>query len=121
MRKISQKLTRLCRSPQPEPIYMLVPTDIPGANSRISNLRQATADYVAEYNVCKCKPCQNGGTLTLLDGKCICMCPQVFEGLGCQNFKGDKTRAVGKRTQRTGNAIIIHPFCRLLSNLQPSM
>lgn len=92
---------------------MLVPIDIPDANSRITNLRQATVDYVAEYNVCKCKPCQNGGTLALLDGKCICMCPQVFEGLGCQNFKGDKSRAVGKRTQRIGNAIIFHRFRRL--------
>ncbi|CAG05214.1 unnamed protein product, partial [Tetraodon nigroviridis] len=54
---------------EPEPIYMLIPTDLPGANERISNLKQATADYVAEYNVCKCKPCQNGGTLALLDGK----------------------------------------------------
>lgn len=75
---------------------MLIPTDIPGANSRIANLKQATADYVAEYNVCKCRPCHNGGTLALLDGKCICMCSNLFEGLGCQNFKGDKARVPGK-------------------------
>lgn len=69
---------------------------MPDANARISNLRQATADYVAEYNLCKCKPCHNGGTLTLLDGKCICMCTNLYEGLGCQNFKGDKIRNRGK-------------------------
>uniref|UniRef100_A0AAQ5ZTS7 Complement component C9 n=1 Tax=Amphiprion ocellaris TaxID=80972 RepID=A0AAQ5ZTS7_AMPOC len=80
---------------EPEPIYMLIPVDMPDANSRILNLKQATADYVAEYNVCKCKPCQNGGTLTLLDGKCLCLCPHLFEGLACQNFKGDKAKYGG--------------------------
>ncbi|XP_070845071.1 complement component C9 [Chaetodon trifascialis] len=82
---------------EPEPIYMLVPLDMPDANSRLANLKQAIEDYVAEYNVCKCKPCQNGGTLTLLDGKCICLCSHLFEGLGCQNFKGDKTKTPGRR------------------------
>ncbi|KAL3042034.1 hypothetical protein OYC64_020064 [Pagothenia borchgrevinki] len=72
---------------EPEHIYMLVPLDMPDANSRISNLKQATTEYVAEYNVCKCKPCHNGGTLALLDGKCICLCPPLFEGMACQNFK----------------------------------
>ncbi|KAF6734990.1 Complement component C9 [Oryzias melastigma] len=71
---------------------MLVPLAVPDANARIQNLKQATQDYVAEYNVCKCKPCQNGGTLALLDGRCICMCPDVFEGLACQNFKPDKNK-----------------------------
>lgn len=76
---------------------MLIPIELPEANSRILNLQRATTDYVAEYNVCKCRPCHNGGTLTLLDGKCICMCPELFEGLGCQNFKGDKARVPRKR------------------------
>ncbi|KAM7368723.1 hypothetical protein PAMP_013034 [Pampus punctatissimus] len=83
---------------EPEPIYMIIPLDMPGANSRIANLKQATADYVAEYNVCKCKPCQNGATLTLLDGKCICLCPHQFEGLACQNFKDKTTRASTRPT-----------------------
>ncbi|XP_058473666.1 complement component C9 [Solea solea] len=79
-------------SSEPEPIYMLIPLDMPDANTRIANLKQATSDYVAEYNVCKCKPCHNGGTLTLLDGKCMCLCPHLFEGMACQNFKGDKSK-----------------------------
>ncbi|XP_008274386.1 complement component C9 isoform X2 [Stegastes partitus] len=82
---------------EPEPIYMLIPLEMPGANSRISNLKQATTDYVSEYSVCKCKPCQNGGTLTLLDGECLCLCPHLFEGLACQNFKSDKSRTPGRR------------------------
>ncbi|XP_031173481.1 complement component C9 isoform X2 [Sander lucioperca] len=82
---------------EPEPIYMLVPLDMPDANTRISNLKQATADYVAEYNICKCKPCHNGGTLALLDGQCKCMCSFLYEGLACQNYKPDNTKNAGAR------------------------
>ncbi|KAK2818720.1 hypothetical protein Q5P01_024281 [Channa striata] len=91
---------------EPEPIHMLIPVDMPDANSRISNLKRATADYIAEYNVCKCKPCHNGGALTLMDGKCMCLCSHLFEGLACQNYKGDKSKtAAGKRptVQQEGN------------------
>ncbi|KAM9338708.1 complement component C9 [Symphorus nematophorus] len=84
-------------SSEPEPIYMLVPVEMPGASARIANLKRATAEYVAEYNVCKCKPCHNGGTLTLLDGRCMCLCSNLFEGLSCQNFKGDKIRPPVRR------------------------
>ncbi|KAM3874158.1 complement component C9 [Diretmus argenteus] len=76
---------------EPESIYTLIPLDMPDANSRIENLKQATEDYVAEYNVCKCKPCHNGGTLALLDGKCHCLCPLLYEGLACQTLKTDKS------------------------------
>ncbi|XP_037548251.1 complement component C9 [Nematolebias whitei] len=82
---------------EPEPIHMLIPLDSPDSNTRISNIKRAIEDYGAEYNVCKCKPCQNGGTLALLDGKCICMCSHQFEGLACQNFKGDKAKHTGQR------------------------
>ncbi|KAM9841638.1 complement component C9 [Aulostomus maculatus] len=80
---------------EPDPIYMLVPLDLPDANAKIANIKQATADYIAEYNVCKCKPCQNGGTLALLDGKCFCMCSPLFEGLACQIYKADKAKHQG--------------------------
>nr|AXB74601.1 complement component 9 [Planiliza haematocheilus] len=78
-------------SSEPEPIHMLIPLDMPDANTRISNLKLATVDYTAEYSMCKCKPCQNGGTLTLLDGSCMCLCTNLYEGKACQNFKSDKT------------------------------
>lgn len=80
---------------------MLIPLEMPDANTRISNLKQATADYVAEYNICKCKPCQNGGTVVLVDGKCICLCSEQFEGLACQIFKGDRSKIPGKTEQDT--------------------
>uniref|UniRef100_A0A3B4ERR3 Complement component C9 n=2 Tax=Pundamilia nyererei TaxID=303518 RepID=A0A3B4ERR3_9CICH len=82
---------------EPEPIHMLIPLEIPGANFTISNLKRAIAEYVAEYNVCKCRPCQNGGTLALLDGKCICLCSQLFEGAACQTYKRDRSRVQGTR------------------------
>ncbi|TKS84826.1 Complement component C9 [Collichthys lucidus] len=82
---------------EPEPIYMLIPVDMPGASNRTSNLKQAIADYVAEYNVCKCKPCHNGGTLALVDGKCICMCSHLYDGLGCQNYKPDRSKYAATR------------------------
>ncbi|CAK6963611.1 complement component C9 [Scomber scombrus] len=82
---------------EPEPIYMLIPVHMSNANARISNLKRATTDYVAEYNVCKCKPCHNGGTLTLLDGKCMCLCSSLFEGMACQNYKGDKSKFAGTK------------------------
>ncbi|XP_068608889.1 complement component C9 [Brachionichthys hirsutus] len=77
---------------EPEPVHMLIPTSMPGANERSANVKQAIADYVAEYSACKCKPCHNGGTVALLDGKCVCLCSHLFEGASCQNFKGDKAQ-----------------------------
>ncbi|KAM4719593.1 complement component C9 [Anableps anableps] len=90
---------------EPEPIYMLIPLDSPDANTRITNFKRAIEEYIAEYNICKCKPCQNGGTLALIDGKCICMCPGLFEGLACQNLKADKASNQGQRptVQHEGN------------------
>ncbi|XP_061603227.1 complement component C9 [Phyllopteryx taeniolatus] len=86
-------------SSEPQPIYTLVPLDMADANVRIANMKRGTADYVAEHSVCKCKPCQNGGTVTLLDGKCLCLCPHLFEGMACQNFRGDKAKYTGERPE----------------------
>uniref|UniRef100_A0A665V8I5 Complement component C9 n=1 Tax=Echeneis naucrates TaxID=173247 RepID=A0A665V8I5_ECHNA len=77
---------------EPEPVHMLIPLDMPNVNTLVANLQRATDDYIAEYNVCKCKPCQNGGTVALVDGKCICLCPQLYEGLACQTYKPDKAK-----------------------------
>lgn len=102
---------------QPEPIHMLVPLNMPDANSRISNLKHAIADYVAEYNVCKCNPCHNGGTLALLDGKCICLCPLLFEGQACQNYKGDKAKHPGKKKTVTFKIEITHALSQILPKI----
>ncbi|KPP65244.1 complement component C9-like [Scleropages formosus] len=79
---------------QPEAIHSLIPLNMPHGNAKKENLERATKDYIAEYSVCKCQPCQNGGTVTLVDGQCLCLCPPQFEGLACQTLKTDLLRDV---------------------------
>ncbi|XP_071991486.1 complement component C9-like [Engystomops pustulosus] len=69
------------------PIYTLVPVDIRDAYIKTKNLERAMEDYLDEYNVCKCQPCQNGGTVLLVDGVCMCQCPLQYKGLACQEVK----------------------------------
>ncbi|CAL8382973.1 complement component C9 isoform X1 [Gadus morhua] len=73
-----------------EPIYNVFPLGLPEANTKISNMKAALADYVAEYSMCKCRPCHNNGTLVLIDGLCSCFCILGYEGLACQNHEADK-------------------------------
>ncbi|XP_058881056.1 complement component C9 [Acipenser ruthenus] len=87
----------------PTPIYTLVPVTMQHANIKKENMERALNDYIAEYNVCKCKPCQNGGTVTLLDGKCICLCPINYEGLACQTLKKTDLKDVFQSTTPEGN------------------
>ncbi|XP_051949893.1 complement component C9 [Xyrauchen texanus] len=85
----------------PEPIYNAIPLDFPDAQPRRDNLRRALDDYVAEYSVCKCQPCQNGGTVMQIDGDCKCMCSPGTEGVACQII--DTELAKGKAFEQLGN------------------
>ncbi|KAF4113244.1 hypothetical protein G5714_005789 [Onychostoma macrolepis] len=85
----------------PEPIYNAIPLDFPDAQPRRENLRRALDDYVAEYSVCKCQPCQNGGTVIQIDGECKCMCPPGTEGVACQIIEMELVKA--KSFEQLGN------------------
>ncbi|XP_035876083.1 complement component C9 [Phyllostomus discolor] len=69
------------------PIYNLIPVKMKGADQRKENLERAIEDYVNEYSAKKCQPCQNGGTVVQLDGKCVCTCPITYEGIACEISK----------------------------------
>ncbi|KAM6474241.1 complement component C9 isoform 1-T2 [Liasis olivaceus] len=66
------------------PISELIPLKIQDSRIKKENLDRAIEDYVAEYSVCKCQPCLNGGTAMLLDGKCECACTPYYKGEACE-------------------------------------
>uniref|UniRef100_A0A665V7Z9 Complement component C9 n=1 Tax=Echeneis naucrates TaxID=173247 RepID=A0A665V7Z9_ECHNA len=80
---------------KPEPIHRLIPLDMLHATNRIVNLQRATDEYIAEYNVSKCKPCQNGGTVIQVDGKCVCLCSPLYEGKAEQLDAREEVRVQG--------------------------
>ncbi|XP_060617404.2 complement component C9-like [Anolis sagrei] len=71
-------------SQKPSPISELVPLKMPHSTRKKRNLERAIEDYIAEYNIHKCQPCQNGGTVLLINGNCECGCTPYFKGEACQ-------------------------------------
>ena len=110
---------------QREPIYNVFPLGLPEANTKISNMKAALADYVAEYSMCKCRPCHNNGTLVLIDGLCSCFCILGYEGLACQNHEADKKPRKGKFQELFQNAslairFLSHQICDFCPSCQYS-
>ncbi|KAF4073127.1 hypothetical protein AMELA_G00255270 [Ameiurus melas] len=87
----------------PEPIYNAIPLNFPDAQPRRENLQRALNEYIAEYSVCKCQPCQNGGTVAQVDGNCICLCPLHFEGLACQTIRHELLKDKDQPIEQLGN------------------
>lgn len=74
---------------KPAPIYTLVPAKMENAYEKKKNLERSIADYLDEYSECRCQPCQNGGTVILVDGECLCECSPYFGGIACQTRKSE--------------------------------
>ncbi|KAG7314629.1 hypothetical protein KOW79_021932 [Hemibagrus wyckioides] len=87
----------------PEPIYNAIPLKFPDAQPRRENLQRALNEYMAEYSVCKCQPCQNGGTVAQIDGSCKCLCSVEFEGITCQNIRPEFSKNNGPPIEQLGN------------------
>ncbi|XP_053342020.1 complement component C9 [Clarias gariepinus] len=87
----------------PEPIYNAIPLNFPDAQPRRENLQRALHEYMAEYSVCKCQPCQNGGTVAQVDGKCVCLCPLHFEGVACQTVRHELIKDNKQPVEEVGN------------------
>ncbi|KAG9281806.1 complement component C9 [Astyanax mexicanus] len=88
---------------EPEPIYNAIPLTFPDALPRRENLQRALHEYMAEYSVCKCQPCKNGGTVAQVDGQCVCLCPVQFEGIACQILRHELMKDNSKPVQQEGN------------------
>uniref|UniRef100_A0A8C5LS74 MACPF domain-containing protein n=1 Tax=Leptobrachium leishanense TaxID=445787 RepID=A0A8C5LS74_9ANUR len=74
------------------PIYTLIPPEMKDSYTKRKNLERATEEYIEEHSTCKCQPCQNGGTIIVLDGECLCKCSIEYSGIACQivkPFKGE--------------------------------
>ncbi|KAI4875765.1 hypothetical protein NFI96_024278, partial [Prochilodus magdalenae] len=88
---------------EPEPIYNAIPLSFPDAQPRRVNLQRALEEYMAEYSLCKCQPCQNGGTVAQVDGQCVCLCPVHFEGIACQIKRPDLMKDKSQPVEQQGN------------------
>ncbi|XP_064232008.1 complement component C7 [Aotus nancymaae] len=71
---IKQKLT---------PLYELV-KEVPCASVKKLYLKRALEEYLDEFDLCHCRPCQNGGLATVEGTHCVCHCKPYTFGAACE-------------------------------------
>ncbi|NXT81324.1 CO8A protein, partial [Zapornia atra] len=77
-----------------QPIHeILRRSNLGDVESKRQNLKQALDDYLMEFNVCRCRPCQHNGEPILVGDMCFCQCLPGYEGPACERTKrrGGKT------------------------------
>lgn len=71
---IKQKLT---------PLYELV-KEVPCASVKRLYLKRALEEYLDEFDLCHCRPCQNGGVAVVEGTQCHCSCKPYTFGEACE-------------------------------------
>ncbi|ELV11403.1 T-complex protein 1 subunit zeta [Tupaia chinensis] len=65
------------------PLYELV-KEVPCASVKRLYLKRALEEYLAEFDPCHCRPCQNGGVATVAGTQCQCHCKPYTFGVACE-------------------------------------
>nr|KAF6381375.1 complement C8 beta chain [Pipistrellus kuhlii] len=67
------------------PLYELVTsTDFAYSSTVKQNMKKALEEFQREVSSCLCAPCKGNGVPILKESHCDCICPNGFEGQGCE-------------------------------------
>lgn len=68
-----------------EPLYELVTsTDFAYSSTVKQNMKRALEEFQREVSSCVCAPCHGNGVPVLKESRCECICPNGFQGQGCE-------------------------------------
>ncbi|KAF6107758.1 complement C8 beta chain [Phyllostomus discolor] len=68
-----------------EPLYELVTsTDFAYSSTVKQNMKRALEEFQREVSSCICAPCHGNGVPVLKESRCECICPNGFQGQGCE-------------------------------------
>ncbi|XP_054429744.1 complement component C8 beta chain [Pteronotus mesoamericanus] len=68
-----------------EPLYELVTSvDFAYSSTVKGNMKRALEEFQREVSSCVCAPCHGNGVPVLKESRCECICPNGFQGQGCE-------------------------------------
>nr|XP_056701321.1 complement component C8 alpha chain [Euleptes europaea] len=71
-----------------QPIHeMLRRSSLAHMETKRQNLKRALEEYLTEFNVCRCGPCQNNGEPVLVGSSCVCVCQPGSQGAACEDTR----------------------------------